>query len=112
MRLLRRERSGWLTSTSTFSLTEHHPPHIPQYAILSHRWGPDEVTFKDLEDGTARAKVGGHRKLEFCAERATQDGLLNFWVDTCCIDKTNSTELQTAINSMFEWYKNAAKCYV
>jgi hypothetical protein len=35
-----------------------------------------------------------------------------FWIDTCCIDKSSSTELQEAINSMFRWYDNAAKCYV
>ena len=33
-------------------------------------------------------------------------------MDTCCIDKLNNTELQEAINSMFRWYRNAAKCYV
>jgi hypothetical protein len=33
-------------------------------------------------------------------------------VDTCCIDKSNNTELSEAINSMFRWYRNAAKCYV
>ena len=29
-----------------------------------------------------------------------------------CIDKSNSAELAEAINSMFRWYRNAAKCYV
>jgi hypothetical protein len=33
------------------------------------------------------------------------------WVDTCCIDKKSSAELQEAINSMFRWYKSAAVCY-
>jgi hypothetical protein len=33
-------------------------------------------------------------------------------VDTCCIDKSNNTELSEAINSMFRWYRNATKCYV
>jgi hypothetical protein len=33
-------------------------------------------------------------------------------VDTCCIDKTNHAELLEAINSMFRWYREAAKCYV
>jgi len=28
------------------------------------------------------------------------------------IDRSSSTELQEAINSMFRWYHNAAKCYV
>ena len=33
------------------------------------------------------------------------------WIDTCCIDKSSSTELSEAINSMFQWYRNAAICY-
>ncbi|KAK5072432.1 hypothetical protein LTR64_005098 [Lithohypha guttulata] len=112
MRLLKREKSGWLTGTYTFSLTKFDPPNIPsEYAIFSHRWGPGEVTYKDIEDGTAKTKAG-YKKLDFCGEQATRDGLLYFWIDTCCIDKANSTELQEAINSMFKWYQNTRKCYV
>jgi hypothetical protein len=33
-------------------------------------------------------------------------------VDTCCINKANWTELAEAINSMYQWYRDAAKCYV
>jgi hypothetical protein len=29
-----------------------------------------------------------------------------------CIDKSNNNELSEAINSMFRWYRGAAKCYV
>jgi len=32
------------------------------------------------------------------------------WVDTCCIDRTNSQELTESINSMFDWYRNASLC--
>ena len=85
---------------------------IPPYAILSHTWKEgQEVTFKDLVDGTGQSKAG-HDKIRFCAQQAERDGLRYFWVDTCCIDKSNNVELQEAINSMFCWYKNAAKCYV
>lgn len=35
-----------------------------------------------------------------------------FWVDTCCIDKPNNAERSKAIDSMFHWYQNAARCYV
>ena len=35
-----------------------------------------------------------------------------FWVDTCCINKADFTELLEAINSIFRWYRNAAKYYV
>lgn len=33
-------------------------------------------------------------------------------MDSCCIDKTSSADLSEAINSMFRYYANAAKCYV
>jgi hypothetical protein len=32
------------------------------------------------------------------------------WIDTCCIDKSSSTELSEAISSMFYWYRNAEIC--
>jgi hypothetical protein len=83
------------------------------YAILSHTWGADnaEVTFRDLMDGTGKSKAG-YEKIRFCGEQARRDGVQYFWVDTCCIDKWNNTELAEAINSMFHWYRNADKCYV
>jgi hypothetical protein len=86
---------------------------IPSYAILSHTWEADdqEVTFKDVTDGIGVNKLG-YAKIKFCGERAREDGLHHFWVDSCCIDKSSSAELQEAINSMFRWYRNAAKCYV
>ena len=108
MRLLK------LNDTAVFSLTKYFvSDDIPRYAILSHTWGPDteEVSFKDMMDGTGMSKPGYH-KIQFCGEQARRDGLQYFWIDTCCIDKSNSTELQEAINSMFRWYRDAAKCYV
>jgi hypothetical protein len=86
---------------------------LPSYAILSHTWGPDEeeVTFQDLQEGTGKHK-DGYGKLEFCAKQTRQDGQRHFWVDTCCIDKSNNVELNTAITSMFRWYQKAEKCYV
>lgn len=85
---------------------------IPPYAILSHTWGEDEieVSYKNFEDGTGESKRG-YSKIRFCGERAQRDGLKYFWIDTCCIDKGNSTELQEAINSMFQWYAKSTKCY-
>lgn len=94
-------------------LTEELVGQIPSYAILSHTWGADgeEVTFRDMVDRTAKKKPG-YDKIKFCAEKARADGLHYFWVDTCCIDKANSTELIEAINSMFRWYQKADRCYV
>jgi hypothetical protein len=90
---------------------------IPPYAILSHTWGDQEVEFDDLKSFDSvkdvdAQKEAGWNKIRFCAQQAERDHLKYFWVDTCCIDKTNSQELQEAINSMFRWYQNAKKCYV
>jgi hypothetical protein len=107
MRLLRLELSGDLRPV------EFVGSDIPQYAILSHTWGPDhkEITLKDLVDGIRRSKAG-YRKLIFCAKQAKQEGIQFCWIDTCCIDKSSSAELSEAINSMYRWYHAAKKCYV
>src|SRR6201746_2276182 len=107
MRFLERNNDG------DFSLTKHFGNHVSRYAILSHTWGADteEVTFRDLTDGTGKCKAG-YSKIRFCGEQARRDGLEYFWVDTCCIDKANEAELSHSINSMFRWYRNATRCYV
>ncbi|KAH7025137.1 heterokaryon incompatibility protein-domain-containing protein, partial [Microdochium trichocladiopsis] len=106
MRLLECSPDGSFTRTEDLPANEDL-----EYAILSHTWGPEEVTFKDLVDGTDGDKAG-YDKLRFCANRAIHDGLRYFWVDTCCIDKSNQVELNEAIISMFRWYRKAARCYV
>lgn len=88
---------------------------VPAYAILSHTWGEEEITFQDMEAGVDVSKTGskaGWKKIQFCAKQAAADGLQFFWIDTCCIDRKNAVELGAAINSMFRWYQNAARCYV
>jgi hypothetical protein len=42
-----------------------------------------------------------YEKIWFCREQARQDGLLYFWIDTCCINKRDKAELSLSINSMF-----------
>jgi hypothetical protein len=109
IRLLQRETGGQIV------FREPTTSDVPAYAILSHTWGKEEVIFQDIEAGADMSKTlskAGWRKLEFCAKQAAADGLRYFWVDTCCIDKRNAVELGAAINSMFRWYQNAARCYV
>ncbi|KAF2626414.1 kinesin light chain 1 [Macroventuria anomochaeta] len=106
MRLLKRLQSGGF---ELVSLSNDDPP---RYAILSHTWTEgQEVTYNELVAGTSKDKTG-YDKIRFCGDRAAADGFDYFWVDTCCIDKSTSDELSTAINSMFRWYQRASKCYV
>lgn len=86
------------------------PDDVPEYAILSHTWGHDEVLYGDILESKAASRLGW-TKIERCCRRARADGFSYVWIDTCCINKTNSVELSTAINSMFAWYEQAAVCY-
>lgn len=114
MRLLERNAAGEVRLTGDLLDRE-----IPQYAILSHTWRRgEEVLFKDLTDvftalpdGTGEEKLG-YKKIRFCGDQAWRDGLQFFWVDTVCIDKSSSSELQETINRMFSFYRRAEKCYV
>lgn len=112
MRLLSRSEgkfSNWVI--------QDFPADVPFYAVMSHTWDDkdQEVTFEDIEDGTTECddqSKTGFDKLRFCAEKAEADGLRYFWIDTCCIKKSDSTELQRSLNSMFFWYQRAVRCYV
>lgn len=84
---------------------------IPEYAILSHTWDEDEVSLADFTS-PIRSEQKGWLKIYNTCQLAEQDGYGYVWIDTCCIDKTSSAELSEAINSMFAWYQQAAKCYV
>ncbi|KAI1334196.1 P-loop containing nucleoside triphosphate hydrolase protein [Xylariaceae sp. FL0016] len=103
-----------LDDVDGYSLTPDLPSDdVPSYAILSHTWGPDEVLFADLaKPSNAWQHKAGYEKIKFCAKQARRNGLRYIWIDTCCIDKSDAIELQTAINSMFRWYRDAKRCYV
>ncbi|KAI1324210.1 heterokaryon incompatibility protein-domain-containing protein [Xylariaceae sp. FL0255] len=87
--------------------------NTPPYAILSHTWGDEEVSFRDWETqpATLVETKEGFVKIEYCCAQAISDGYEWVWIDTCCIDKSSSAELSEAINSMFKWYRNAEICY-
>ncbi|EXJ87253.1 hypothetical protein A1O3_04212 [Capronia epimyces CBS 606.96] len=109
MRLLQLNSDGSIKRTGYL----YSGIQIPKYAILSHTWldDEDEVSFEDFDNGHAEQKTG-YEKIRFCGAQAAKDSLEYFWVDTCCIPRSNNTELQEAITSMFKWYRNATKCYV
>ncbi|KAF4636394.1 hypothetical protein G7Y89_g1702 [Cudoniella acicularis] len=101
-----------LLNTSTLDLHEFFGDDIPPYAILSHRWKTEEISFQDLQTGLGLEIKEGFSKIKGCCAQAVLDGWEYAWVDSCCIDKTSSAELSEAINSMFQWYKDSQVCYV
>lgn len=108
MRFLTTDADGALSLTKDLET----PPD--RYAVLSHTWASDvdeEVTIDDILNKKNAGKTS-YCKLHFCTNQIQKDGLKYVWVDTCCIDQSNSAELSEAINSMFRWYGGSDRCYV
>lgn len=110
----------WLLNARTRKLQNFYGSVIPKYAILSHRWEDEEVTFEAIHDHPEQLK--GYEKIDRCCKQALTSGtrfdndgetepIEWVWIDTCCIDKKSSAELSEAINSMYKWYANAEICY-
>jgi hypothetical protein len=156
-----------LIDVDTLELQSFTDNDVPQYAILSHTWGPDEVSYQELvwinrikawsrsydQPSASTSTVSlssqdeqsslimasmemllrgnwhsgatsGSMTEEDFLERPGYSKVVNaarevrdlkhkwIWIDTCCIDKSSSAELQEAINSMYRWYQNAEVCLV
>lgn len=100
-----------LIDTRTLKLSHFLQGGPPcDYAILSHTWNDDEVSFLDMDQGKEKGR-SGYSKLVGACSTAREDGFDYIWIDTCCIDKRSSAELSEAINSMFRYYKSSSKCY-
>jgi hypothetical protein len=100
-----------LINVRTLAIEQFFGSDIPPYAILSHTWGTEEVTFQDWQDISLASSKSGFAKILGACEQATRSNLDYIWVDTNCIDKTSSAELSEAINSMWAWYRDASICY-
>lgn len=98
-----------LINTWTLRIEEFYNS-VPPYAILSHTWGDSELTFQDWQSGNANT-LPGFKKVDTFLRLAKYDEYRYAWIDTVCINKENSTELFEAINSMFNWYRDAEKCF-
>ena len=110
----------WLLNTARSELHFFSSPESVTggYAILSHTWTDDELLFQDLVTLIAgHAQLGENprdfvpEKIRKCCLLAEEHGYEWAWIDTCCIDKTSSTDLSEAINSMFRYYACAEVCY-
>ena len=103
-----------------------------KYAILSHTWDAEgEQTHQKLQRIQKRyaseifpaenCPVPGlsaiwqdrdlSPKVRDACRVARVYGYRYIWIDSCCIDKTSSSELSEAINSMYAWYEGADVCY-
>ncbi|OBZ66570.1 hypothetical protein A0H81_13370 [Grifola frondosa] len=105
----------YLLHTQTLTLKEFPDSHrADPYAILSHVWHEDELLFRHIRSFEPGMKdLRGYSKVAGCCSKALSEGYEWVWIDSCCIDKSSSSELESeAINSMYEWYRQAEVCYM
>ncbi|KAF9462361.1 heterokaryon incompatibility protein-domain-containing protein [Collybia nuda] len=99
-----------LLDTTTMNLVSFEGK-VPTYAILSHTWEIEEVSFQDITVPNKVREMYGYKKIFGACDLARKDGFKYIWIDTCCINKESSAEFSEAINSMYNWYKDARICY-
>jgi hypothetical protein len=75
-----------LLHTKKVQLQDFRPREVPNFAILSHTWGEEEVTLQDIKTKEA-TKLLGYEKVTKACSVAAADGFDYIWIDTCCIDK-------------------------
>jgi ribosomal protein L31E len=84
-----------------------------RYAILSHTWNPTpgELTYGDWHNGSLDGTHPKCQKLVNFCKAAWKDHKLTLgWIDTVCINKESSAELDESIRSMYTWYSSARVC--
>ncbi len=93
-------------------LIQHAIGQSVKYSILSHTWmrnEPGEITFHDW--AFRENNLRGHTKIiKFCEVSALNHDTTLGWIDTVCINKTSSSELDESIRSMYNWYRRASVC--
>jgi hypothetical protein len=60
-----------LLHTKDLRFQEFFDEQIPVYAISSHRWGLDEVSYQDSMAGTKKGSAGYKKILDCCQDTAT-----------------------------------------
>lgn len=72
----------WLLNAHSWEMKDFlSEKETPPYAILSHTWGDEEVTFRDWhsEPWPQVQNKLGYRKIKYCCEQAVVDGLDWAW---------------------------------
>ncbi len=99
---------------------------LPPYAIASHRWEEEEVSFAEVYHKQNTWKMGFRKVADFCqfvrqrnqvvkqcsrSQELKEARLEWIWIDTCCINKESSEEVKYDVTSMYKYYEKAAECY-
>lgn len=69
----------WLIDSVSFLLKEFNESQLPPYAVLSHTWGKEEVSFAELRARDLVGGVGWEKVRETC-RLARNEGFQYAWI--------------------------------
>ncbi|KAF8204558.1 hypothetical protein BJ912DRAFT_921 [Pholiota molesta] len=83
-----------------------------RFAILSHTWQSNEIVYRDTLPGAQpyQERPEYQKVDQFCRVALKDHGVSFAWIDTLCINKDSSSELDESIQSMYKWYQNSFIC--
>jgi hypothetical protein len=90
-----------LINVHTRQLSEFWGLDVPPYSILSHCWGPEEVTYQEISSLVSSPSTSTE------SGYMAKSGYLK--INSACLQ--SSAELSESINSMYKWYENSMVCY-
>ena len=73
----------WLLNAKTLKLKHiaRERDVTAKYAILSHTWAEEEVSFQDIRSANVKVeKKKGYLKVKYAARQAVSDGLDYVWI--------------------------------
>ncbi|KAI8582097.1 hypothetical protein K450DRAFT_278483 [Umbelopsis ramanniana AG] len=78
--------------------------------FITHRWSDVEVSYQDTTNKKwwRDETISEMSKKLHRIRRTLRKHTRYVWMDTICIDKSNLSELDEAIRSMYKWYANCA----
>lgn len=100
-----------LLNTTTLELQEFPEGNEPSYAVLSHAWDGQEVSYVDYKENRRLDGYGYQTITRFC-ETAKTWGVQWAFIHSCCVDNGNAAEVEQAIHSTFDRFKRAYLCFV
>ncbi|CAO3671731.1 unnamed protein product [Umbelopsis ramanniana] len=84
--------------------------NVRKVVFITHRWRKDEVRYQDLMKTTQsqRKQISSMSKKLNRIHKTLRKHTRYVWLDTICIDKSNLSELDEVIRSMYKWYASCA----
>jgi hypothetical protein len=78
--------------------------------FITHRWSDDEKGYRDVMKLKQRKgqTISGMSEKLYRIRTTLLEHTRYVWIDTICIDKSNLSELDEAIRSMYKWYASSA----